>query len=362
MLGAFRVTIGDVVVDESRWARKKAETLIKLLAVEPGHEILRDRLLEMLWPELEPDQALNNFHKAVHAARRALEPELKSGAESRFVVTNDRRISLRAADLWIDAEVFEQQAKKALAADPPSAAEIESSLTLMTGEFLAADRLEDWAAVRRERIAGLHQDLFLRLGTIYERTGDTRQATEILRQAVNVQPANENAHRHLMRLYAATGNRHLALNQFRTCCEILRKDLDAEPESSTVRLHEQRGSVGGWLVMLARSRAIDRLRSRAGRQRREQGSETFDFLAPGMSPEWQALDAERREQSMAALKVLAPDERELLVLAFFRGHTHRELAERLQLPLGIVKTRIRSAMIKLRHRLSPASAARTLSA
>lgn len=113
-----------------------------------------------------------------------------------------------------------------------------------------------------------------------------------------------------------------------------------------------RGSVTGWLILLARSRAIDRLRSRAWRQQSGQ-LENLEFVCVESSPETQTLESERHRHLRAALGTLSPEERELLVLAFFQGQTHRELAEQLQQPLGTVKTRIRTAMLKLRNRLSP---------
>ena len=126
--------------------------------------------------------------------------------------------------------------------------------------------------------------------------------------------------------------------------------------------NEARGGVRRWLIVLARSRAIDRIRSQAWRQQRaERDSATLEFSAPGLSPEGTLLHSECRARLGSALMTLAPAERKLLVLAFFHGHSHRELAELVQQPLGTVKTRIRNSMIKLRHRLS-SHPARALSA
>lgn len=115
-----------------------------------------------------------------------------------------------------------------------------------------------------------------------------------------------------------------------------------------------RGTVSAWLVMLARSRAIDRLRSRRTYQQHEApGAEVFDCASSALSPEGQAEETERRRRVIAALQSLSADQREVLMLAFFQGLTHSELAERLDQPLGTVKTRIRTGMIKLREQLAP---------
>jgi RNA polymerase sigma-70 factor, ECF subfamily len=114
-----------------------------------------------------------------------------------------------------------------------------------------------------------------------------------------------------------------------------------------------RGSVTAWLITLARSRAIDRVRSRTSRARKETAlPETFDAPSTGISPEQETGDSQRRQQVLAALATLPAEQRQLLELAFYSGLTHSELAERVGQPLGTVKTRIRAGMTKLREQLA----------
>jgi RNA polymerase sigma-70 factor (ECF subfamily) len=120
---------------------------------------------------------------------------------------------------------------------------------------------------------------------------------------------------------------------------------------------DSRGTVTTWLITLARSRAIDRMRSRSGRLQNETAfPETFDLPSGGTSPERQSEEAQRRRRVNAALQTLPPEQREVVRLAFFAGLTHSELAARLQQPLGTVKTRLRTGMMKLREQLTPLSA------
>jgi 1-acyl-sn-glycerol-3-phosphate acyltransferase len=113
-----------------------------------------------------------------------------------------------------------------------------------------------------------------------------------------------------------------------------------------------RGTVSAWLVMLARSRAIDRLRAGAARRQREETrGELPDAPASTVSPEEVSLLSQQRRLVRAALDTLAPEQREAIELAFFSGLSHSELASRLGQPLGTVKTRIRLGMMKLRELL-----------
>jgi RNA polymerase sigma-70 factor, ECF subfamily len=110
------------------------------------------------------------------------------------------------------------------------------------------------------------------------------------------------------------------------------------------------GTVLGWIMNQARSRAIDRLRYE-NRKKRNGGNE--------QSPEEVAADPhdvlELREQGealRAALAVLTPEERQAIEATFFAGLTHAEAAVRLNQPLGTIKTRIRSGLHKLRDALT----------
>jgi RNA polymerase sigma-70 factor, ECF subfamily len=110
---------------------------------------------------------------------------------------------------------------------------------------------------------------------------------------------------------------------------------------------EKRGKPFTWLVTLARSRAIDRLRLLGARQRlatgaaQQQTEEVSDALSD-------TILGTRREIVRRALAGLPDEQRNALVLAYFDGLTQSEIASKLNTPLGTVKTRMRTGMQKLR--------------
>src|SRR6476620_547644 len=69
LLGGFRVTLGDQVIEEPAWRLRKARSLVKLLALAPEHVLHRDQLLDLLWPNLNPDAAANNLRYTLHVTR-----------------------------------------------------------------------------------------------------------------------------------------------------------------------------------------------------------------------------------------------------------------------------------------------------
>jgi RNA polymerase sigma-70 factor, ECF subfamily len=118
------------------------------------------------------------------------------------------------------------------------------------------------------------------------------------------------------------------------------------------------GSVIGWMVSQARSRAIDRLRF-------EQRKKRVNPLADEPAPQSDADDlsdmialAENKHLLRNALSILTPEERVVIERAFFGEHTYADVAMQLGLPLGTVKTRIRSGLLKLRSTLDDNGGAR----
>src|SRR4051794_18480164 len=75
LLGGFAAAVGGEPVPERAWRPRKARALVKLLALAPAHRLHREQVLDALWRDREPAAAANNLHQAVHAARRALDPE-----------------------------------------------------------------------------------------------------------------------------------------------------------------------------------------------------------------------------------------------------------------------------------------------
>jgi RNA polymerase sigma-70 factor (ECF subfamily) len=110
------------------------------------------------------------------------------------------------------------------------------------------------------------------------------------------------------------------------------------------------GTVLGWIMNQARSRAIDRLRSESRKKRRHCGD--IYPLVEAADPHDVIDLRERGEALRGALATLTTDERQAIETTFFAGLTHAEAAARLNQPLGTIKTRIRSGLHKLRHALT----------
>lgn len=120
------------------------------------------------------------------------------------------------------------------------------------------------------------------------------------------------------------------------------------------RYDSSRSSPRSYLVLLTRSRAIDRLRSLAAQRRVETSMEADSTRLQDENP-FEPADAvlatERRQLVNQALRELSDPQRVSLHLAFFEGLSHREISEKLDLPLGTVKSHIRKGLTRLQHLL-----------
>ncbi|MEL6383554.1 MAG: sigma-70 family RNA polymerase sigma factor [Cyanobacteria bacterium J06626_18] len=113
-----------------------------------------------------------------------------------------------------------------------------------------------------------------------------------------------------------------------------------------------RGSLGTYLTLVTRSRAIDRVRSRGARNRLMQRWDTANMAASASNvPLEQATLGEQAQRVRQALNELAPVEKEVLEIAYYEGLSQSQIAQKLNIPLGTVKSRSRQALRKLRLKL-----------
>jgi RNA polymerase sigma-70 factor (ECF subfamily) len=173
----------------------------------------------------------------------------------------------------------------------------------------------------------------------------------------------------LIRRAAAGDQRAFAEFYDRTCrlvySVVLRIVADpADAEEVTLDVYTQvwrtastydpaRSAPATWLIMAARSRALDRLRSATSRGRHETPLDpVLETPSRDASADQSAWLTQRCRIVLDAMASLQPEQRKLIELSFFEGLSHSQLAERLNQPLGTVKTRIRLGLNKLRQALS----------
>jgi RNA polymerase sigma-70 factor (ECF subfamily) len=129
------------------------------------------------------------------------------------------------------------------------------------------------------------------------------------------------------------------------------QEVFAQAWQTAGRYDRDRASVAGWLLMITRARAIDRIRAKRARPDTEGRALPDQILAPELPAPERLVAAEDAGRVREALQALPDAQRTAVELAYFEGLTQSEIAAKLSEPLGTVKTRIRTALTTLRARL-----------
>ncbi|MFJ8976721.1 ATP-binding protein [Streptomyces sp. NPDC102282] len=237
LFGGFRVTRDGGPALAERWPRPSAQALVKLLAVSPGHRLHREQAMDVCWPDADPQAALGSLRVSLHAARRALEPELAPRAASSYLVSDGSMLLLAPATVWIDADDAEEAGRAALAS--AGVPELVRALGRFTGELLPEDRYAPWAEARRERLAALQERLLLGLASAHLDAGAVQKAVAVAEEVLGASPAEELAHRILMDAFLRQGLRRRAVRQYHACRRLLDREFGVRPGPETERLHRE---------------------------------------------------------------------------------------------------------------------------
>ena len=224
LLGGFQATrVGGEAVN---FSSKKAQALIAYLAAEADRTHSREKLASLLWGNTGDDRARHNLRQSLAKIRQTF---------GDIVVADGDCLSIDGGSCKFDVHTYE-----ALAGEAGSDA-LRSSLDLYQGEFLSGIELRepgfsDWLLIVRNRLRQTACDVAMRLADKLVSENRHNEAIAALDDLLAVDPADENAHRQLMKLYAATGNRSRAIRQFQRCKRALEAELGATPDAETVAL------------------------------------------------------------------------------------------------------------------------------
>ena len=236
LLGGFRVGTGSTTIPQDAWRSKKAASLVKLLALAPGHRMHRERAMDLLWPDSATRAASNNLRQVVYGARKVLDPA--SGSRESYLSLRDEHIILcPEGRLWLDVDAFEGAAATARRSKEP--ATYRSAIELYAGELLPEDRYEEWAEGRRVELRQLYLALLIEFAGLYEESGEYERGIEALRKATSEDPTLEEAHASLMRLHALSGRPEHALAQYERLRDALQKGMGTQPTEATRRLRDE---------------------------------------------------------------------------------------------------------------------------
>jgi DNA-binding SARP family transcriptional activator len=239
-LGPFRVYQNDQLITD--WDSLKARSILKYLAAHRRTPIVKDILMDLFWPDADPEAARRNLHQAIYSLRQMLRRGYPGFPHIQF--ENDCYLLNPEMDIWLDCEEFQEhvQAGRRLEA----AGRIAEAMAaygiaegLYQGDFLEEDLYEDWPSLQREQMRNMYMDIIDRLGEYYVQQGEYTPAIALCQKVLAQDNCYEAAHRRLMRCYLAQEQRHLAVRQYQTCVQALKEELDLAPVEETVALYRR---------------------------------------------------------------------------------------------------------------------------
>ena len=209
---------------------RKAEAVLALLLSRSGEAQPRERLIGLLWGDRGDKQARHSMSQTLTAIRGAI------GADP-FIA---ERETLAIDSGTIDSDVIDLAAL----AERDDLESLRAAAELCRGPLLEGFRMHDaafdeWLAQERARFHHLGISLLTKLAAREAAAGDAIAAIAALERALALDPLSEEVHRRLMRLHLDGGNYNAVIRHYRTCSEVLKRELGTVPEPATTALYQE---------------------------------------------------------------------------------------------------------------------------
>jgi DNA-binding SARP family transcriptional activator/tetratricopeptide (TPR) repeat protein len=206
-------TFGALVIHKGGWlsdgvgvTRRRQGHLLSLLAAHAGSSITREQVLDALWPDADPDSAVNSLNQSVFQLRRILDPDYRDGCSAPYVVSTLDSVGLNPDLVRTDLQEIRKRKGVLVLESGNQRRQIDEILDFLRGDYLAQVRYEDWAEPIRGRVNAEMADLLYPL----LKSVDPRQGIRVAHALIGLDPWDEVAHQTLWEHLAATGRRTTA--------------------------------------------------------------------------------------------------------------------------------------------------------
>ncbi len=244
-LGGLRILRGGSAPLGTRdWQGSRPALLFKAILVHGGRHIPKDILLEAVWPDHPPQNSLRNFKVTLHRLRKMLEPDLDPARGSSYIHLKDNLVSLDKHLCQVDTDALHRLCKRArrIGATVDTRelrAMRREAIALYRGDFLPEEPYLTWAEIKRTTLRQEFMHLMYRLGQRLEAQQAFAEARRCYRQIIDLDPSQEKAQRHLMRLLDADGRPQEALQLYEAMCTFLQTEIGASPDRATIELGDR---------------------------------------------------------------------------------------------------------------------------
>jgi DNA-binding SARP family transcriptional activator len=197
------------------------------MLTKPTLSATRDQVLEALWPDLEPDTAMNSLNQTIYFLRRIFEPNYHEDVSPGYV-HHDSDV------VWLDPELVTSESVECMRlvesfGRPATYDDVAVLSMRYTGRYALDFTYEDWASAHRNTLHSAYLELVEAKVSEDVRTGRPLRALDLARRAVAIDPEAESIERLLLKLYKQTGAHAAAAEQYAHYAAAMRSDLGLDP-------------------------------------------------------------------------------------------------------------------------------------
>jgi LuxR family maltose regulon positive regulatory protein len=201
--------------------------------------VTRDKLVDAIWPEMDPQALVNTFHVTLSHLRKALEKD-----KSEYIIAQGGVYRLNwEGKIWSDIHEFLSHLDKASHLEEEGKLHSADVEYQKAAELYSSNLLEDfyerWTETARDEYQEKYRTVFWKLSRLALEKFDYEKCIRHTQSLLLSDPTDEEAHRMIMLSYALLGSRTAAVKQYKVCQENLKRYLDLEPEPETVDLHKK---------------------------------------------------------------------------------------------------------------------------
>jgi DNA-binding SARP family transcriptional activator len=220
------ILVGDRLVSGSS-VRRKVLALLCFLLTKPDMASTRDQVLEALWPDLDPPDAINSLNQTVYFLRRVLEEDYVDDLSPGY-------LNHDADMIWLDKELVasrSNQCRGALKDLPPNPTpdQVLGLADRYVGRFALDFEYEEWAAPFRDWLHASFLEVVERAVTRDIETGHFDRGIKLARRVLDIDPTLDRVEVFLLKLYRASGAHAAAAEQYGHYASVMREQLGIEP-------------------------------------------------------------------------------------------------------------------------------------
>lgn len=243
LLGTFGAWRGGTSLSIDSFARRRAVTLLKILLTNYGKTVVRDELIDLLWPAEPPKDGAQLLKIVVHYLRRGLGQAENGHGEGAYVLTEANGYCFNAQSAHrLDVLEFEARAEEGFHFERrgrwrEALVALQLAADFYGGDYLQDEPYSDWCLKRRRQLREKYFDVLLTTARLHRSGGDHEAATRCYRRILDLDPCLEEVHRDLMEVLYFSGKRTQALRQYEVCRAALKDEFNVDPVMETETLY-----------------------------------------------------------------------------------------------------------------------------